>query len=125
MFRKIENPFNKPEVTKNSSLYWYSAAIQNLIDGLSDKDDHVKGVCEASLIRIANRHPNEIVNYAIGYKKKSSKIPDTIVAVILRYIIKIKFDKGIVIKFHASLSLIELLSTLSPRIFESSKMKSF
>lgn len=86
MFRKIENPFNKPEIKQNSHLSWYLDAIQNLLDGLSDKDDQVKGVCEASLIRIANRHPNEIINFSIGYKKKTPKIADPIVAVILRYV---------------------------------------
>lgn len=84
MFRKIENPFNKPQVTQNSSLSFYLDAIQNLLEGLGDKDDQVKAVCEASLIRIANRHPNEIINFTIGYKKKTAKIADPIVAVILR-----------------------------------------
>jgi hypothetical protein len=84
MFGKIENPFNKPEINKNSSLAFYLDAIQNLLDGLGDKDDQVKAVCEASLIRIANRHPNEIINHSINYKKKTSKIADPIVAVILR-----------------------------------------
>lgn len=84
MFRKIENPFNKPEVTKDLSLIHYTDAIQNLLEGLSDKDDQVKAVCEASLIRIANRHPNDIINLIIGYKKKTPKTPDPIVAVILR-----------------------------------------
>lgn len=87
MFRKIENPFNKPDINTDSHLSHYLDAIQNLLDGLSDKDDHVKAVCEASLIRIANRHPNEIINYSIGYKKKTTKVADSIVAVILRYVI--------------------------------------
>ena len=84
MFRKIENPFNKPEVTKDHSLIHYTDAIQNLLDGLNDKDDQVKAVCEASLIRIANRHPNDIINLIIAYKKKTPKTADPIVAVILR-----------------------------------------
>lgn len=84
MFRKIENPFNKPEIKVNSAFSFYLDAIQNLLDGLSDKDEQVKAVCEASLVRIANRHPNEIINYSIAYKKKTPKIADPIVAVILR-----------------------------------------
>lgn len=85
MFKKIENPFNKIDVTKDSSLINYSDAIQHLLDGLNDKDDQVKAVCEASLIRIANRHPNDIINLIIAYKKKTQKIPDPNVAVILRW----------------------------------------
>lgn len=84
MFKKFENPFNKPEVTKDISLIHYTDAIQHLLDGLNDKDDQVKAICEASLIRIANRHPNDIINLIIAYKKKTPKIQDSIVAVILR-----------------------------------------
>lgn len=92
MFKKIENPFNKPEITKDSSLLHYADAIQNLLDGLNDKDDQVKAVCEASLIRIANRKPNDIIHLIIAYKKKISKIQDSIVAVILRYCYKIPYN---------------------------------
>jgi hypothetical protein len=83
MFNKIENPFNKPELNSKSSLI-YLDAIQSLLEGLNDKDDQVKGVCEASLIRIANRHPNDIINFIIAYKKKTPKISDKDSAVILR-----------------------------------------
>jgi hypothetical protein len=84
MFNRIENPFNKPEISNSPSLLHYTDAVKNLLEGLNDKDDQVKGVCEASLIRIANRHPNDIINFIIAYKKKTPKISDKETAVILR-----------------------------------------
>jgi hypothetical protein len=84
MFTRIENPFNRPDLRNNQSNVIYLDAIGNLLDLCNDKDDQVKGVCEASLVRIASRNPNELINYVINYKKKTQKISDHIIAVILR-----------------------------------------
>ncbi|XP_070495465.1 maestro heat-like repeat-containing protein family member 1 isoform X2 [Chironomus tepperi] len=62
------------------------SAIGSLLDLCNDKDDQVKGVCEASLVRIASRNPNELINYVINYKKKNQKISEQTIAVILRII---------------------------------------
>lgn len=84
MFARIENPFNRPDLRNNQSIVIYLDAIGNLLDLCNDKDDQVKGVCEASLVRIASRNPNELINYVISYKKKNQKISENIIAVILR-----------------------------------------
>lgn len=84
MFAKLENPFNRLDSRNNQSTVVYLGAVGNLLDLCNDKDDQVKGVCEASLVRIASRNPNELINYVITYKKKNQKIGDHITAVILR-----------------------------------------
>ena len=84
MFARIENPFNRPDLRNNQSVVIYLDAVGNLLDLCNDKDDQVKGVCEASLVRIASRNPNELINYVINYKKKNQKISEHIIAVILR-----------------------------------------
>lgn len=90
MFARIENPFNRPDVKNNQSIVIYLDAVGNLLDLCNDKDDQVKGVCEASLVRIASRNPNELVDYVIVYKKKTQKIGDQTVAVTLRYVKKLQ-----------------------------------
>jgi hypothetical protein len=84
MFARLENPFNRPDLRNNQSVVIYLDAVGNLLDLCTDKDDQVKGVCEASLVRIASRNPNELINYVINYKKKNQKISENVIAVILR-----------------------------------------
>lgn len=81
MFNKIENPFNKP--VNNKDCY-YLGTVCKLLDSLNDKDDQVKAAVEASLIRIADKKPDEVITFMCDYKRKSSKLPDLIIAVILR-----------------------------------------
>jgi hypothetical protein len=86
MFNRIENPFNKPSANNDNS--YYLAAVAQLLDSLSDKDEQVKATAEASLIKIADKKPDEIILFVCDYKKKSSKLSeksaDPITAVILR-----------------------------------------
>lgn len=84
MFARLENPFNRPDLRNNQSVVIYLDAVGNLLDLCNDKDDQVRGVCEASLVRISSRNPNELINYVINYKKKNQKISESIIAVILR-----------------------------------------
>jgi len=84
MFARLENPFNRPDLRNNQSVVIYLDAVGNLLDLCNDKDDQVRGVCEASLVRISSRNPNELINYVINYKKKNQKISENIIAVILR-----------------------------------------
>lgn len=81
MFNRIENPFNRPAKIDFS---YFLAAATHLLDTLGDKDDQVKATAEASLIKIADKKPDEIILFVCDYKKKNPKIPDQIVAVILR-----------------------------------------
>lgn len=80
MFNRFDNPFNKPV---NESSHYLDAAFQ-LLDSLNDKDDQVKATAEASLIKIADKKPDEIIQFVCDYKKKNPKLPDTVIAVILR-----------------------------------------
>jgi hypothetical protein len=81
MFNKIENPFNRP--VNNVSTYYLDAAFQ-LLDSLNDKDEQVKGIAEASLIKIADKKPDDIILFVCDYKKKNPKLSDPTIAVILR-----------------------------------------
>lgn len=81
MFNKIENPFNRP--VANDSSYYLDVVFQ-LLDSLNDKDDQVRATAEASLIKIADKKPDEIVLFVCDYKKKTAKLTDPAIAVILR-----------------------------------------
>lgn len=81
MFNRIENPFNRP-IKINSSFY--TDAATKLLEALSDKDEQVKATAEASLIKIADKKPDEIIIFVCDYKKKNTKLADSINAVILR-----------------------------------------
>ena len=78
---KIENPFNK-RVTDSSRYFLESANC--LLDSLNDKDDLVRSTAEDSLVKIADKKPDEVIVFVCEYKKKSGKLSDGIVAVILR-----------------------------------------
>ena len=81
MFNKIENPFNRRVNNENSR---YLDVVAQLLDSLNDKDEKVRGMAEASLIKIADKKPDEIILFVCDYKKKNPKLPDPIIAVILR-----------------------------------------
>lgn len=78
---KIENPFNKREI--NSSRYLLESA-NCLLDTLNDKDEEVRSTAEDSLIKIADKKPDDVIVFVCEYKKKSGKLSDGVVAVILR-----------------------------------------
>ncbi|KAG5684005.1 hypothetical protein PVAND_013258 [Polypedilum vanderplanki] len=61
-------------------------AVSSLLDLTNDKDDTVRATCEASLVRISNRNPNEVIDFIIAYKKKNPKQNDSTIAVVLRII---------------------------------------
>jgi ABC-type Fe3+-hydroxamate transport system substrate-binding protein len=82
MFRKIENPFDKP--SPNVTFKYILDSVFHLLDSLSDKDDQVKTTAEASLIKIADKKPDEVILFVSEYKKKNPKLTDQIIAVILR-----------------------------------------
>lgn len=84
MFSRLENPFNRPDAKTDQYILICLDAIGNLLNLCNDKDDQVKGVCEASLLKISSRNPNELISYVINYKKKNQKISDHVVSVILR-----------------------------------------
>ena len=69
-------------VNKLSS--YYADAVFNLLDSLNDKDDQVKTIAEASLIKIADKKPDEVILIVCDYKKKNPKLSDPTIAVILR-----------------------------------------
>lgn len=82
MFNNIHfNPFDKPIANLSSH---YTDAVFHLLDSLSDKDDQVKALAEASLIKIADKKPDEVILFVCDYKKKNQKLPDPTIAAILR-----------------------------------------
>jgi pullulanase/glycogen debranching enzyme len=84
MFARLENPFNKVEFGSNKSNNFYLDAVASLLDLTGDKDETVRATCEASLVRVSSRSPNEVINFIIAHKKKTLKPVDSVVAVILR-----------------------------------------
>jgi hypothetical protein len=79
---KIENPFNKPVGDKSSQYILDS--VNQLLETLNDKDDQVRATSESSLIKIADRKPDEVIVFVCEYKKKNGKLSDVSIAVILR-----------------------------------------
>lgn len=82
MSKRFENPFNKKTI--DDSCRHYIDAVTHLLDSLSDKEKEVKNVSEASLIKIADKKPDEIILFICDYKKKNPKLQDSIIAVTLR-----------------------------------------
>lgn len=82
MFNRIENPFNRPKVDESSRYILESA--NHLLDSLNDKDEQVRAMAEASLIKIADKKPDEVIVFVCDYKKKNPKLPDGVIATILR-----------------------------------------
>jgi hypothetical protein len=76
------NPFNKPSIF-DSSRYILDSA-NHLLDTLNDKDEQVRAVAEASLLKIADKKPDEVIVFVCDYKKKNPKLSDVTIAVVLR-----------------------------------------
>ena len=81
MSRRLENPFNRPDSDGSSH---YLGVVLQLLESLNDKDEQVRKVSEVSLIKIADKKPDEVILHLCEYKKKNVKIADSISAVILR-----------------------------------------
>lgn len=62
----------------------FQGGLFNLLEALSDKDDMVKGTAEASIIKIADRKPDDTLLVLCEYKKSAQKLQDPLLAVILR-----------------------------------------
>lgn len=75
------NPFYKPD--SNGSDYFLDVVFQ-LLESLNDKDEQVRTTAEGSLIKIADKKPDEIIMFVCDYKKKNIKLADSTIAVILR-----------------------------------------
>uniref|UniRef100_A0A182QHL8 Uncharacterized protein n=1 Tax=Anopheles farauti TaxID=69004 RepID=A0A182QHL8_9DIPT len=62
------------------------AVVNSLLDSLTDKEELLRSTTEASLIRIAKRRHDEIVEVFCEYRKKHPKLSDTHNQIILRVI---------------------------------------
>ncbi|XP_041764135.1 maestro heat-like repeat-containing protein family member 1 [Anopheles merus] len=62
------------------------AVVTSLLDSLNDKEELLRTTTEASLIRIAKRRHDEIVEVFCDYRKKHPKLGDTHTLIILRVI---------------------------------------
>lgn len=81
MYNQLENPFNRQVSNKNVC---YIDAVSHLLEALGDKDEQVKAAAEASLIKIGDKKPDEVILFVCEYKKKNSKLSDSVIAVVLR-----------------------------------------
>uniref|UniRef100_A0A182KBM8 HEAT repeat protein n=1 Tax=Anopheles christyi TaxID=43041 RepID=A0A182KBM8_9DIPT len=63
-----------------------AAVVNSLLDSLNDKEELLRSTTEASLIRIAKRRHDEIVEVFCEYRKKHPKLGDTHTLIILRVI---------------------------------------
>ncbi|XP_053688196.1 maestro heat-like repeat-containing protein family member 1 [Sabethes cyaneus] len=64
----------------------FIAIVNGLLDSLGEKDEALRNMTEASLIRIAKRRHDEIVEVFCEYRKKHPKLGDMQAAIILRVI---------------------------------------
>uniref|UniRef100_A0A182PSV0 HEAT repeat protein n=1 Tax=Anopheles epiroticus TaxID=199890 RepID=A0A182PSV0_9DIPT len=62
------------------------AVVNSLLDSLNDKEELLRSTTEASLVRIAKRRHDEIVEVFCEYRKKHPKLGDTHTLIILRVI---------------------------------------
>lgn len=94
MFVKLANPFlrvNKIEkrfelYKSNNQCQYHLDAVFSLLECLNDKEEMVRHSVENSLLKIGDRHPDEILLIVAEYKKKNPKLTDVIISTILRYI---------------------------------------
>ncbi|XP_055537388.1 maestro heat-like repeat-containing protein family member 1 isoform X2 [Wyeomyia smithii] len=63
----------------------FIAIVNSLLDSLSEKDDTLRNMTEASLIRIAKQRHDEIVEVFCDYRKKHPKLGETQAAIILSH----------------------------------------
>ncbi|KFB39654.1 AGAP000273-PA-like protein [Anopheles sinensis] len=88
----MENQDERPEEGKKSVSAVIKqdqnliAIVNSLLDSLNDKDELLRSTTEASLIRIAKRRHDEIVEVLCEYRKKHPKLGDTHTLIILRVI---------------------------------------
>lgn len=61
-----------------------SGAVNSLLESIGDKDDSVKGAVERSLVRMCKRRPNETIEIICAYRQKTSKLPESQIAILLR-----------------------------------------
>lgn len=94
MFVKLGNPFlrvNKIQkrfesYKSNNQCQYHLDAVFSLLDCLNDKEEVVRHSVENSLLKIGDRHPDEILLIVAEYKKKNPKLTDVIISTILRYL---------------------------------------
>jgi maestro heat-like repeat-containing protein family member 1 len=58
--------------------------IQLLLDTLADKDEEVKATIESSLLRIAEKRTDELLQVLCEFKKNTPKLSECSTAIILR-----------------------------------------
>lgn len=61
------------------------AAINNLLDSITEKDEGVRNAIEQALGRMAERRPNETMMALCDFKAKQPKLPEQQTAIVLRY----------------------------------------
>lgn len=66
----------------NYSLFL--AAINSLLDSITEKDESVRNAIELALGRMAERRPNETITAVCDFKAKQFKLLETQTAIVLR-----------------------------------------
>ena len=91
---KLANPFSRVHKIEkrfqcyktNQKCQYHLDAVFSLLECLNDKDEVVRHSVENSLLKIGDRHPDEILLIVAEYKKKNPKLSDVIISTILRYL---------------------------------------
>lgn len=64
---------------------FFLAAINSLLESISEKDESVRNAIELALGRMAERRPNETMMALCDFKAKQQKLPEQQTAIVLRY----------------------------------------
>ncbi|XP_058442811.1 maestro heat-like repeat-containing protein family member 1 [Malaya genurostris] len=75
-----------PVVTRHGNDQHFVAIVNSMLDCLGESDESLRSMIEVSLIRIARRRHDEILEVFCDYRKKHSKLSEAQTEIILRVI---------------------------------------
>lgn len=62
----------------------FLAAVNSLLESISDKDEHVRNSVENALVRMIEARPNQTIATLCEFKVKQPKLSDQATVIILR-----------------------------------------
>ncbi|XP_055389561.1 maestro heat-like repeat-containing protein family member 1 [Condylostylus longicornis] len=77
----------------NDNTSVLEGVLSNLFETISDKDEKVRNTVESSLVKIAEKRPDDTFTILAEYRCKHPKLSDQTVAVLLRVIESVKLTK--------------------------------
>ncbi|KAJ6639089.1 Maestro heat-like repeat-containing protein family member 1 [Pseudolycoriella hygida] len=73
---------NSPKNVVNNTHFL--AAIQSLLESITDKDEFVRNAVENALVRMIEARPDQIINALCDFRNKQPKLNDQAIVIILR-----------------------------------------